>query len=64
MHVERKYYSALHLSDDSEQIQERRKMTELELFRAFYEEVKGEAPGDAAENIFKEALEAIMNEDK
>lgn len=64
MHVERKYYSALHLSGNTEEVKERRKMTDLELFRAFYEEVKGEGPSKQAETIFNEALEIIANEDK
>src|SRR5690606_17374215 len=64
MHVERKHYSAFHLSGDNESIKERRKMTDLELFRAFYEEVRGEGPGEQAETIFKEALSMITSEDK
>ena len=64
MHVERKYYSALHLTDSSEATKERRKMTDLELFRSFYEEVKGDAPSKQAEAIFAEALEAISDEAK
>lgn len=64
MHVERKNYAELHLTRDTEAIKERRKMTDIELFRAFYEETKGEAPSTMAEEIFHEALEIISNEDK
>lgn len=62
MHVERKFYSPLHLTNHTEEAKERRKMTDTELFRAFYEEVKGDAPSEQAEAIFAEALEAISNE--
>lgn len=62
MHVERKFYSPLHLADHAEGAKERRKMSDIELFRAFYEEVKGDAPSEQATAIFAEALEAISNE--
>lgn len=64
MHVERKSFSIQHSSGNSGQVQARRKMSDLELFRTFYEEVKGEVPSDDAEAIFKEALENVMSEDK
>lgn len=64
MHVERKNFSIQHSSGNSGQVQARRKMSDLELFRTFYEEVKGEVPSDDAEAIFKEALENVMSEDK
>lgn len=64
MHVERKSFSIQHSSGNSGQAQARRKMSDLELFRTFYEEVKGEVPSDDAEAIFKEALENVMSEDK
>ncbi len=62
MHVERKFYSPLHLADHAEGAKERKKMSDIELFRAFYEEVKGDAPSEQATAIFSEALEAISNE--
>ncbi|WP_405100390.1 exonuclease SbcCD subunit D [Oceanobacillus sp. FSL H7-0719] len=64
MHVERKFYSPLHIADHREGTKERRKMTDIELFRSFYEEVKGDAPSEQANAIFAEALEAITNETK
>lgn len=64
MHVERKSFSIQHSSGNSGQVQARRKMSDLELFRTFYEEVKGEVPSDDAEAIFKEALENVMSENK
>lgn len=61
MHVERKFYSALHPADQTASGKERKQMTDLELFRSFYEEVKGDTPSKEAEAIFAEALEALEN---
>ncbi|GEL77806.1 exonuclease SbcCD subunit D [Tenuibacillus multivorans] len=56
MHVERKnLVSANEVTGSSEKV-ERHKMSDLELFRAFYEEVKGEAVSEETEDIFKEVL--------
>lgn len=65
MHVERKYYSAFpFVSEETASAKERAKMTDMELFRAFYEEVRGEKASEQAEAIFAEALESISNNDK
>jgi len=65
MHVERKHFLPLHLaSGEAAATKERRKMTDLELFRSFYEEVKGAAPNEQTEEIFAEVLEIISSEDK
>lgn len=64
MHVERHHYMNLAMTNNSEEAIERRKMTDLELFQAFYKEVKGEGPSEQAIEIFNEALETVMNENK
>lgn len=64
MHVERKFYNPLALTDQLEAQQERKKMTDLELFRAFYEEVRGDSPSEEMETVFAEVLDTLENADK
>lgn len=63
MHVERKNY---HISPSSTQVGqsvERTKMSELDLFRAFYKEVKGVEVTEETETIFKEVLENLLQDE-
>lgn len=64
MHVERKFYNPLALTDQPEEQQERKKMTDLELFRAFYEEVRGDLPTEEMETVFADVLDTLENADK
>ncbi|GGA79985.1 exonuclease SbcCD subunit D [Ornithinibacillus halotolerans] len=59
MHVERKNY-AFAPSVDGEEVKDRSKMSELDLFKAFYKEVKGEEAKDETENLFKEVLDELL----
>ncbi|RPF53308.1 exonuclease SbcCD subunit D [Aquisalibacillus elongatus] len=63
MHVERKITSTSS-ETDSVEASERHQMSDLELFRAFYEEVKGEAATDETEEIFNEVLDEVLNKDR
>ncbi|WKA55155.1 exonuclease SbcCD subunit D [Planococcus shixiaomingii] len=60
MHVERK-----NLIGNSAQSETgaRRKMDSLSLFKAFYEEVKGEAASKETEAIFKDVVDEFLNEE-
>ncbi|TFB22901.1 exonuclease SbcCD subunit D [Filobacillus milosensis] len=62
MHVERKLIvSPTEDSDGTEKV-ERHKLSDFELFQAFYEEVKGEAAANETEDIFKEVLDDVLNQ--
>ncbi|MFC2949368.1 exonuclease SbcCD subunit D [Virgibacillus sediminis] len=64
MHVERKHFrlAAKEAGDGGEKV-ERTKMSDLELFRAFYREVKGEEAGAETEEIFREVLDDLLKEE-
>lgn len=61
MHVERKILSAAKDNKEST-VGSRRKMDDLALFNAFYEEVKGVQVSEETENIFKEVLQEFLLE--
>jgi DNA repair protein SbcD/Mre11 len=62
MHVERKINFAK--SDDSNQVKsvERTKMTDTELFQAFYKEVKGYEPDEETIKMFQEVLNDLLTD--
>lgn len=61
MHVERKIMSATKDNEEST-VGSRRKMDDLALFNAFYEEVKGVQASEETEIIFKEVLQEFLLE--
>jgi exonuclease SbcD len=61
MHVERKILSVTKDNEEST-VGSRRKMDDLALFNAFYEEVKGVQASEETENIFKEVLQEFLLE--
>jgi DNA repair protein SbcD/Mre11 len=61
MHVERKILSATKDNEEST-VGSRRKMDNLALFNAFYEEVKGVQASEETEHIFKEVLQEFLLE--
>jgi exonuclease SbcD len=61
MHVERKILSVTKDNEEST-VGSRRKMDDLALFNAFYEEVKGVQVSEETENIFKEVLQEFLLE--
>ncbi|MBD1223812.1 exonuclease SbcCD subunit D [Virgibacillus halodenitrificans] len=62
MHVERKNY-LLSPAEELNENTERTQMSDLELFRAFYKEVKGIEVGEETEAIFKEVLDELLKEE-
>lgn len=64
MHVERKNYLLSPTGNDGHaQIKNRSNRSQLELFNAFYKEVKGEAATEETENIFKEVLDDLLQDE-
>ncbi|GAA0451435.1 exonuclease SbcCD subunit D [Alkalibacillus silvisoli] len=63
MHVERRVYAHT-LKEQSERKIARHKMSDQELFKAFYEDVKGESPSDEVEAIMEEVFEGLLNEER
>ncbi|WP_342543794.1 exonuclease SbcCD subunit D [Paenisporosarcina sp. FSL H8-0542] len=61
MHVERKLLSAVKDNEETT-VGSRRKMDDLALFNAFYEEVKGVPASEETEDIFKEVLQEFLLE--
>lgn len=61
MHVERKVVSVLKGTEEST-VGSRRKMDDLSLFNAFYEEVKGVKASEETATIFKEVLQEFLHE--
>ncbi|MHA6252334.1 exonuclease SbcCD subunit D [Oceanobacillus sp. CAU 1775] len=64
MHVERKFYNPLPLANQTNEQQDRKKMSDVELFRAFYQEVKGASPTEEMESLFAEVLDTLENAEK
>ncbi|WP_067727472.1 exonuclease SbcCD subunit D [Oceanobacillus damuensis] len=62
MHVERKNYSLFPESKTRDQAVSRSKMSDLDLFKSFYKEVKGNEPTEETESIFKEVLDDLLKE--
>jgi len=59
MHVERKIFTSSSTSDMSE-VKARSQMSDLDLFKSFYEEVKGIPATEETENLFKEILDGQL----
>ncbi|MGM8213218.1 exonuclease SbcCD subunit D [Virgibacillus sp. W0430] len=64
MHVERKNYFSSRSSKQETYSKGRTKMTDLELFKAFYKEVKGREASEETEDILKEVLDDLLKEEK
>src|SRR5699024_6066164 len=62
LHLNRPFDQMIVTEDKMERVQ-KKQQTDLELFTAFYEEVKGFAPEEAAVNIFKEVVEDLLQTD-
>lgn len=62
MHVERKMFMPLKNEDNEQQI-EHGKQDDLELFKAFYEEMKGEAADAETEELFAQVLHEVMQKE-
>ncbi|GAB3056445.1 exonuclease SbcCD subunit D [Virgibacillus ainsalahensis] len=63
MHVERKNYSTNHaFTEEGERIQ-RSEMSDLDLFHAFYKEVKGSEASEETASIFKEVLDELLRDE-
>lgn len=63
MHVTREnLYKQLQQSKGNHYVQ-REKMTDIQMFKAFYEEVKGIQPSEETEEIFTDVLEQLMIRD-
>ncbi|PAV28868.1 exonuclease sbcCD subunit D [Virgibacillus profundi] len=63
MHVERRNHSFSPMSVDGENLADRSKMSDLDLFRAFYKEVKGDEPTEETEHIFKEVFDELLKDE-
>lgn len=63
MHVERKHYALNSESSDGEEKVDRSKWSDLDLFKAFYKEVKGVETTGETEAIFKEVLDALLKDE-
>ena len=63
MHVERKFNAYTSTSSMAENSVNRSKMSDLELFKAFYKEVKGAEATEETEAIFKEVLDELLKEE-
>ncbi|MGJ9457275.1 exonuclease SbcCD subunit D [Oceanobacillus sp. CF4.6] len=61
MHVERTNYTLSPSSNQHETIN-RSKMSDFELFKSFYKEVKGDDATEETETIFKEVLDDLLKE--
>ncbi|MFD2629928.1 exonuclease SbcCD subunit D [Oceanobacillus kapialis] len=63
MHVERTNYMLSPGAEDTTEKMERTKMSDIELFHAFYKEVKGTEASAEAEELFKEVLDELLKEE-
>lgn len=63
MHVERKNLLLSTASIQGNELMNRSKMNDLDLFKAFYKEVKGEDVAEETEAIFKEVLDELLKEE-
>ncbi|HEX6595027.1 MAG TPA: exonuclease SbcCD subunit D [Bacillota bacterium] len=64
MHVERKHYFLPLASVTRDETVDRKQMSDLDLFKAFYKDVKGEEPSEETEAIFKEVLDDLLRENE
>ncbi|GEN45996.1 exonuclease SbcCD subunit D [Alkalibacillus haloalkaliphilus] len=63
MHIEKRVQIQQRTKEDEPKI-ERHKLSDKELFKAFYEDVKGEAPSEEVESIMEEVFEDLLQEDR
>ncbi|MBP1969075.1 exonuclease SbcD [Virgibacillus natechei] len=63
MHVERNHYFLSHASNEETKSVNRSKMSDLDLFKAFYKEAKGADPSEDTEAIFKEVLDEHLRDE-
>lgn len=63
MHVERKHFLMSPGENEQEPERDRTKMSDIELFRAFYKEVKGILPAEKTEALFQGVLEEHLRGD-
>ncbi|WP_100011508.1 exonuclease SbcCD subunit D [Lentibacillus sediminis] len=64
MHVERNHAFNPAIAGNETRSENRSSMSDLELFRAFYKEVKGSEVSEESEAIFNEVLEELLQEEK
>lgn len=66
MHVERKYIGPTVISDgrDQEAAVRRSQMNDVDLFKAFYKEVKGTEASEETEALFKEVLDEMLQDER
>src|SRR5690625_4393948 len=64
MHVERNIIPTISSEDEKETRIERHKMDRLQLFKAFYKEVKGEDVSEATEKLFAEVFEDVLKKNR
>ncbi|WP_087971975.1 exonuclease SbcCD subunit D [Oceanobacillus rekensis] len=62
MHVERTNHGLSSASEQNEKTVNRSKMSDLDLFKAFYKEVKGDEAPEETEAIFIEVLDDLLKE--
>src|SRR5699024_7486675 len=60
MHISRENLLIKHNGNQQKKRVEGRKMSDLDLFKAFYEEVTGEKPTEESEVIFTELLDELL----
>lgn len=63
MHVERKAFKQMSL-DEAAPTVERHKLDDVTLFNAFYKEMTGEQPNDGTTQLFKEALQSLLDNER
>ncbi|QKY68655.1 exonuclease SbcCD subunit D [Lentibacillus sp. CBA3610] len=64
MHVERKHYGPSPSSAESKKKMDRTNMSDVDLFKAFYKEVKGTDVTEETEAIFKEVLDKLLKDEQ
>lgn len=66
MHVERKYLGPTAMSDEGnkEDVVRRSGMNDVDLFKAFYKEVKGTEASGETEDLFKEVLDEMLQNER
>ncbi|MEC5424842.1 exonuclease SbcCD subunit D [Virgibacillus sp. C22-A2] len=64
MHVERKNYTLVPDPTEGTTVVNRSEMSDLDLFKAFYKEVKGTEASDKTESIFKEVLDELLRDQR
>ncbi|MFZ3580055.1 exonuclease SbcCD subunit D [Virgibacillus sp. DJP39] len=63
MHVERKNFALTNTLNQEEELVNRSKMSDLDLFKSFYKEVKGIEAAEDTESIFKEVLDELLKDE-